>query len=135
MTQRPNHLSLGEAAKLTGKAKSTILRSINKGELSAQRDGSRYLIDPAELHRVYEVTVPQNVAQPAPRNDTQPQNETPETPQNTAALETEIRLLRELLDRERETVDDLRQRLDRSQALLEHRQEQPPRRWRWPWER
>lgn len=128
MAKQVKHLSLGEAAKLTGKAKSTIFRAIKKGDLSAQRDGNRYMIDPAELHRVFEVGAPENV----PRNDPQPQNE---TPQNTAALETEIRLLRELLDRERDTVEDLRQRLDRSQALLEHRKDPAPRQWRWPWQR
>ena len=46
--------TLGEAAKVTGKNKTTIQRAIKDGKLSATRneDGS-YSIDPAELHRVY----------------------------------------------------------------------------------
>ena len=47
-------LSLSQAAKLTGKSKSTINRAIKTGKLSATRheDGS-YSIDPAELSRAF----------------------------------------------------------------------------------
>lgn len=46
--------TLGEAAKATGKDKSTISRAIKKGTISAGKDAhERYDIDPAELHRVY----------------------------------------------------------------------------------
>jgi hypothetical protein len=45
----------------------------------------------------------------------------------------ENRMLREMLDRERETVADLRDRLTRTQALIaDQRQPQAKRRW-WPW--
>jgi len=117
-------LSIGQAAKLTGKSKSTISRAIKTGRLSANRDGARYLIDPAELTRVFDATV----AQPVPQNDTHPPAATPEL----KALETEIRMLREMLDRERETVDDLRNRLTRAETLIEdHRGQGKQRRW-WP---
>ena len=51
-------LSLGQAARLTGKSKTTITRAIKSGRISAIRrsDGS-YEIDPAELARVYEVRI------------------------------------------------------------------------------
>lgn len=54
--------TLGQAAKATGKQKSTILDAIKSGRLSASRDDKRqWQIDPAELHRVYPPTAP-NVA-------------------------------------------------------------------------
>jgi len=120
-------LSIGQAAKLSGRSKSTISRAIKSGRLSAKRDGDRYLIDPSELTRVFGATV----AQQSQQNDTQPQSATPYGPSKDA-LETEIRMLREMLDRERETVDDLRQRLTQTQSLIEdHRAEPPRRRWFW----
>ena len=47
--------TLAEAAKATGKAKSTIHSAIKKGRISAKKnDLGEYIIDPAELHRVFE---------------------------------------------------------------------------------
>ena len=128
--RNPMKYTLGTAAKATGKAKSTILRAIKSGAISAARshDGS-YEIEPSELHRVF----PPNGTKHAPSNDTQPPEEHSET----------LRLRLEILEAERQrerdqmqaTIDDLRARLDRSEdrvtALLA-----PPapkrRRW-WPW--
>jgi len=117
-------LSIGQAAKLSGKSKSTISRAIKSGRLSANRDGDRYLIDPAEITRVFGATG----AQPAQWGDQQPKHATPD-----AALETEVRMLREMLERERETVDDLRSRLTRAEALLTD--QRPGRRSWWPFGR
>lgn len=111
--------SIGQAAIETGKPKSTISRAIKTGRLSATKNGNRYDIDAAELFRVF----PQNVAQPQELNDTQPSK-------STNATDTEVRMLREMLDRERETVDDLRTRLTRAELLLTD-QRSKPRRW-WP---
>lgn len=111
--------SIGQAAIETGKPKSTISRAIKTGRLSATKNGNRYDIDAAELFRAF----PSNVAQPQKQNDTQP-------PEDTNATDTEIRMLREMLDRERETVDDLRTRLTRAELLLTD-QRPKPRSW-WP---
>lgn len=119
-------LSIGEAARLCGKSKSTISRAIASGKLSASRQGNAYAIDPSELARAFPWN-PATVAQPLQRNETQP----PSGP-STDALETETRLLREMLDRERETVADLRERLTRAQALLTDQRQPPPRRRWWP---
>lgn len=127
-------LSLGQAAELTGKSKSTISRAIKSGRLSATRDGDRYCIDPAELSRVFNIATSATGPATVPQNDTQP----PQDPSNDArlaSLETENRLLREMLDRERETVDDLRGRLTRVQALIEDKRPSSRRPWRWPWSR
>jgi len=47
--------TLAAAAAATGKSKSTILRSIRAGRISAVRDAlsGGWLVEPAELHRLY----------------------------------------------------------------------------------
>jgi hypothetical protein len=53
--------TLGQAAKATGKTKTTIAKAIAKGRISAQKDDiGQYVIDPSELHRVYPLTVENN---------------------------------------------------------------------------
>src|SRR3954465_14992272 len=48
------HLSLRQAAKEAGVAKTTIIRALRTGRLSAQNnDLGDWAIDPAELHRVF----------------------------------------------------------------------------------
>ncbi len=51
----PMPYSVAEAAKAVGRSKSTLLRAIQAGKVSATRDELRggWLIEPAELHRVY----------------------------------------------------------------------------------
>src|SRR4051794_23271815 len=53
--RRMAQYTLAEAAKATGKSKSTVLRSIRAGRISAVRDEltGGWLIEPAELHRLY----------------------------------------------------------------------------------
>lgn len=125
------HLSIGAAARLCGRSKSTISRAIASGKLSASRQGNGFAIDASELARVFPWNTT-TVAQPSQRNDTQPPSATPSGP-SIDALETENRLLREMLDSERETVADLRERLTRATALIaDQSQARPRRRW-WPW--
>ena len=46
--------TLGTAAKATGKDRATISRAIRKGKVSAKKgESGQWIIDPAELHRVY----------------------------------------------------------------------------------
>ena len=74
--------TLGQAAKATGKQKSTILEAIRNGRISAAKDDlGRYQIDPAELHRVYPPIVQTE------------RDETPTTPYKTELLEEKIRHL------------------------------------------
>ena len=107
-------LTLGQAAKATGKSKSTLTRAIKAGRLSAQKgeDGS-YAIDPAELSRVYEVQPSATVAQPSERDTMPPPDATP-----VAVLQERLRAAEDALARERETVDDLRARLDRAEDRI-----------------
>jgi uncharacterized protein with gpF-like domain len=121
--------TLGTAAKATGKAKSTILRAIKSGTISAKKahDGS-YEIEPSELHRVFEP----NGSQQASSNDTQPHEETSATLRlRLEILETERRRER---DQMQSTIEDLRARLDRSEDRITALLVAPPKRARWwPW--
>lgn len=115
-------LSLVQASKEAGKSKSTIHRAIKTGRLSAQRheDGS-YSIDPAELFRVF----PRTSEEPI---DAKPENPSG-TPQNSdEVLRVTVRMLEAQLEREQETVSDLRRRLDRAEdriMTLSHQTEKP----------
>jgi excisionase family DNA binding protein len=142
--------SLKEAAEAVGKSKPTILRAIQSGKISAKKDDhGEWLIEPAELHRVYEPASDENDA----RNGTHRNNDDDETPNETGALRQEVALLREMLtERDRRVadkdtvIDDLRNRLDaeaderrRTQAqltglLTDQRpkpEPKPRRRWWW----
>ncbi|MEP5731959.1 MAG: excisionase family DNA-binding protein [Sulfitobacter sp.] len=111
--------TLGQAATETGKPKSTISRAIKSGRISATKTGNKYEIDASELFRVF----PATVAQPQKWNDTQP-------PQQTTATDVENKLLREMLERERDTISDLRERLTRAELQLTD--QRPKRRNWWP---
>jgi len=115
-------LSLVQAAKVSGKSKSTINRSIKSGKLSAQRhDDGSYSIDPSELFRVF------------PRNPKEPTSEEPKEPRGTPSVSEEtlrikVQMLQAQLEREQETVADLRKRLDRAEdriLALSHQTERP----------
>ncbi len=122
-------LTLGEAAKETGLAKSAISRAIKSGRLSAvkQENGS-FAIDPAELFRVYQSN-----------SCREQQAERSATHENTEAQRLEVNLLRELLDEVRKERDNLRVDRDRWQEqaeritlLLTHQPEPArPSFWRW----
>ncbi len=113
-------LSLIKAAEAVGKSKSTISRSIKSGKLSARKnDDGSYSIDASELYRVFPTTVTQHPNEP----DRNPQGNTNET------LEMKVSMLEDQLSRERDTVEDLRKRLDRAEdrvyALTHDRANQP----------
>lgn len=118
--------TLGTAAKATGKAKSTILRAIKSGTISASKthDGS-YEIDPSELHRVFQ---PIGTQQASP-NDMQPPEE------HDATLRLRLEILEAERQRERDqmqaTIDDLRARLDRSEDRITAILAAPSKRRRW----
>ena len=121
-------LSLSQAAKLTGKSKSTINRAIKTGKLSATRheDGT-YSIDPAELTRAFDV----EPLEGAKRRDADPDG--------TRLLER-ITALETMLNREREIAADLKEDRDRwrqqATALLTDQQLACPSKTRWwPWSR
>ena len=94
--------TLGQAASATGRSKSTISTALKSGKLSFRdRTDSGYVIDAAELFRVFPKETPQTVEIERSRTPV----ETPETVAELAKLRAENTLLRD----ER---DDLRRRLD-----------------------
>lgn len=112
-------LSLSKAAKETGKSKPTISKAIKTGRLSAKKVGVGYEIDPAELFRVYP-----KVAETLPVKEA-------EVSPLASSLETEVKMLREALDREKEISDDYRSRLDRAEGLIADQRPLAKRKWFW----
>lgn len=99
------HLSLGQAAKETGKSKSVISNAIKTGRLSASKgDKNQWQIDPAELFRVFP---PQNA-----KNGSEERDRTPENDLENRLLIQEIGHLKDQLGREMEISRDLSRRLD-----------------------
>ena len=144
--------TVAEAARIIGKSKTSVLRAIAKGKVSAARDDQGlFRIDPAELARAF----------PAP-----PQHEPPRASEHgapradalevkLAAAEAQLAAMHDAARLRDEALDDLRRRLDQSdierrQALdrLAGAQERiaalltdqraapaPARRSWWPWAR
>ena len=102
--------TLKQAAIAIGKSKPTVLRAIQAGRISAVRDETTggWLIDPAELHRVYSPAAVETV------HDVEMTNGVINN--ETVLLRREIEILREERERERQeaqtTIADLRRRLD-----------------------
>ena len=143
-------ISVSDAARLTGRNRSTIIRAIEKGHLSAGRDSfGRYEIDPAELERVYGT-----LRSPDARDDAEHHDA---SESNAATMVREVELLREMLtqerdERQRERADHERERrtweeerafmrtlLERNteqiKLLADQRERTKGRRWwqRWRW--
>jgi len=106
--------TLGQAAKAVGMSKTSILRSIKAGRISAGRDElGQWAIEPCELHRVY----------PPLTDDTATGNGTEErgvTGGETALAEANTRatLAEARLSDFRSMLDDIREQRDRWQAAL-----------------
>ena len=98
--------SLVTGAAATGVNRTTLLRAIKAGKVSAERDAQgAWTIQPSELHRVF-------APLPGPPAGAEPvQAHHPET---------EIALLRTLLDEMRSTVADLRRREEDLKADRDH---------------
>lgn len=106
--------TLGTAAKQAKVAKSTLSRAVEKGEISAVREGNGYRIDPAELDR----WMSNRPAQPS----SAPEVEQIATPDESVALqvanarlEAELQGLKALADELRQDRDEWRKQ---AQTLL-----------------
>ena len=105
--------TLGTAAKATGLNKSTVLRAIKSGKISAAKDEhGEWQIDPAELHRVYPPVAD------APRRTSAEQRHATLGAADAAALEAQIASLKYVAALMREQLEDVRKDRDawRSQA-------------------
>jgi excisionase family DNA binding protein len=98
--------TVAEAAKAVGRSKSTLLRAIQTGKVSAIRDEASggWLIEPAELHRVYRI---------APADPVH-------TDANGAARIAELEARLELSERRITDKDDVIADLRRQRDLLQN---------------
>lgn len=108
-------LSASEAAKRTGKSVPTITRAIKSGKISAERaDSGSYLIDPAELFRVFPALT-------RPNNETPPMlgYETPRvTPDETRLLQEKVSSLEASLAEAKAERDEWRDQAKRLAMAL-----------------
>ena len=116
-------LSLREAAQQAGTSKSTILRAIQSGRLSAARtnDGG-YAIDPAELCRVYppRPEADQSADQSAGQGATGPATDAAtELRIRNAQLEAGFNALKAILEAEKKHLEEIREDRDRWAAQAE----------------
>lgn len=125
-------LTLGQAARTTGKSKTTLTRAIKAGRLSAtRRDDGSYEIDGAELSRVYATVaapVPGETSTGNVARDATPDRDTGATP---ATLDVELLTRQAALEAElaglKAMVDELRQSRDQAQRQADSWQQQAER--------
>ena len=123
----PMSYTLGQAAKATGKSKTTIQRAISKGLISGNKEkNGRYSINPSELHRVFPMVSVDTVAQPPQIDTSRPLDETP--------LQVKIEALEAMLEREREALTEVRSDRDawKQQATALLGAPEKKKRW-WSW--
>lgn len=121
-------LTLGQAARLAGTSKTTLTRAIRAGRLSAtRRDDGSYEIAPAELCRVYTVTpaTPEtgaatgDVARGATMtSDPGATACDPDVTTRLAALDAEVKGLRELLAEVKQSRDSWQAQAERATLAL-----------------
>jgi hypothetical protein len=115
-------LTLAQAAAATGRSRSTLLRAIRKGQISASRDAAGgFLVDESELARVFPIRDP----------DVADDHQLPSLAEALARLDEER-------SERRQTADRLAAAQERIAALLTDQRTPPPapaRRSWWPWRR
>ena len=105
-------LSANQAAKEIGKSVPTITRAIKRGDLTAEkREGGGYLIDPAELFRVWPRVTPKDDTKDNTLNDTRPHD--------TRVLEVELKAERDMRARLEAEIEDLKGQRDKWQGQAE----------------
>lgn len=114
-------LTLGQAAKHAGRAKGTMSKALTSGQISAEKDDKgRWQVDPSELRRWMDANPFPNAQK---NQDTTPPK-THENPFENSGLSTEVKMLREqmnkleaIYERERQTLvsqlEDLKAEADR----------------------
>lgn len=103
----------GQAAKATGVATATITRALKSGRISGQKDDNgAWMIDPAELHRVFPpVSLKEREKTNAKQDETPYERD--EVSLKNSGLQLEIQILREALADVREDRDKWRDMAER----------------------
>lgn len=103
----------GQAAKATGVATATITRALKSGKISGQKDDNgAWMIDPAELHRVFPPISLKAHEKAIMKRDATP-FERDERPTEDSASQRELQMLREALADVREDRDKWRDMAER----------------------
>lgn len=115
-------LTLRQAETLTGKSRTALLKAIQRGRLSATKDDLRqWIIDPAELHRVYpDMSTPAQT----PANDLG-RSVTPPLDTLSPVHAERIRHLEDTITRLEDERDHLRRTVDSLSGLLTHQTPAP----------
>ena len=102
--------SMRQAAEVCGKSRTTLHRALKSGRMSGKQDEAtgEWSIDPSELRRVFPWTRSVHEHQ-----STDVLGEY--TPRTDEVMAVKVAMLEDQLERERETVADLRKRLDRAE--------------------
>lgn len=117
--------SIRQAAEVCGKSRTTLHRALKDGRMSGTQDDvtGEWSIDPSELRRVFPWAGGVHE-----HRSTDVQG--PYTPQIDEVMAVKVAMLEDQLERERETVADLRKRLDRAEdrvtALTDQRKLSAP---------
>lgn len=98
------YLTLGQAAKETGKSKATISKALKNGTLSYfEKTKAGYKIDPAELFRVFSKQL---------TNIKSEQSQTPNLNTENSALQARLEVTEKRLEDAQKTTDQLQRMLD-----------------------
>lgn len=109
--------TLKQAADAVGRGKPALLKAIKNGRISATKDDNgQWLIDPAELHRVYPVVTVGNGSGTAA-------GERQEPPGNSG-IRPDVEVLRERIAEKDALIADLRNERDRLLTIVETQAQQ-----------
>lgn len=112
-------LTLDAAATQVGVSKSTLLRAIKRGDLSAEKHGDRaFVVDQSEVGRWASARASAAPASPddEPRHVLTQAAPAPDVTQEAASWRIKAEMLERMLTLADATIADLRSRLDRSEA-------------------
>jgi hypothetical protein len=110
------HYTLGTAAQACGLNKSTVLRAIKAGKVSATRDEhGQWQIDPAEMHRVYPPVASTGADQRSEQRHA-PAQHRDRTDELVAALREQLADMRNERDRARTDADTWRAAFEHERA-------------------
>jgi hypothetical protein len=114
MMQDPTKYTLGQAAKATGRSKTTLATAHAKGVISGKRNpNGSYEFDPSEVHRVYPMITPDSDGKQSIGLSKTGENAGFDSLE-TAVLAQKVKGLEALLNEREEALKDLRNRLDQS---------------------
>jgi hypothetical protein len=125
-------LSPRDAVRLYRVSRATLTKALSDGKISAEKtDAGHWLIDGAELARVYQPRAPQKAVSRASPGQIGRDEPGQKTASDAADMAVRLARAEAALDAEREKVELLQRNLDDLRRMLPP-PDAKPRRW-WPW--